>query len=178
MSYDLLVFVPSVKDSLRDTWPKAIAKAGLMVELHPDFDPAKQEGYLGWKLQVADADAFRFASLYAPKAVEAGFELNIQDADVDLDEWQTASPAVLDRLEAAESVWTFSNPHGGRPADFRLLWSAAAALAELTDGVLQDPQEDRSYTGKEAVEEASFQADKFEEEQRDDWAKSEPFTAW
>jgi hypothetical protein len=178
MSYDLLVYVPSLPNGLRTSWPAAIGKTGVTVELHPDFDPDKQAGYLGWKLQVTNPDAFRFASLYAKTAVEAGFELNIQPAEVDLDDWQTASPSVLDRLESAEEVWTFSNPHGGRPADFRLLWSAAAALAELTDGVLQDPQEDRSYAGKEATEEAAFQSDKFEEEQRDDWAKSEPFTNW
>lgn len=178
MSYDLNVFVPPREGALREEWQQALARSGLVTLINPDFDPEKQEGYLSWSLQVASPEAFRFAPLYPAKAVEAGFELTVRPAEIDEDEWKTASPAVLDKLDDAADVWTFRTPHGGKPADFRLLWFAAATLAELTDGVLQDPQEDRSFTGKEALAEAEFQADRFEEDQRDDWQESAAFDGW
>jgi hypothetical protein len=178
MSYDLSVYARSLPNDLRAEWQAALAASGLVVELQPDFDPANQAGYLAWKLQPATPEAFRYASLYSTKAVEAGFELTIRPADIDLDDWKTAAPEVLDRLEEAEHAFSFSNPHGCAPADFRLQWFAAATLARLTDGVLQDPQEDRSFTGKAALAEAEFQADQFEEGQRDDWTASTAFEAW
>jgi hypothetical protein len=178
MSYDLHVFVRSLPGDLRGAWQDALARSGLVTLIHPDFDPEKQDGYLAWSLQVANPDAFRFASQYPATAVEAGFELEVHPAEIDDDEWKTASPAVLDKLDEAERTWTFRAAHHGKPADFRLFWFAAATLAELTDGVLQDPQEDRSFTGKEALAEAEFQADRFEEEQRDEWQASTAFDGW
>jgi hypothetical protein len=178
MSYDLHVFVPPFQGHLREEWQKALAKTGLVALIDPDFVPEGHDGYLSWSLRVASQEAFRFAALYPAEAVEAGFELSVRRAELDDEEWKTASPAVLDRLDAAETMWTFGTAHAGKPADFRLLWFAAATLAALTDGVLQDPQEDRSFAGKEALAEAEFQADRFEEEQRDDWQASNAFDGW
>ncbi len=178
MSYDLLVYTSSIPDGLRDQWPAAIARSGLIAEVSPEFDPAKPDGYVAWKVSVADPEAFRFASNYGTKPVEAGFELLTRDSEFEPDDWKTAAPDVVERVEEASQTWVFSNPHGGKPADLRLQWFAAATLAQLADGVLLDPQEDQSFLGEAALAEAAFQADKFEEEQRDDWTESTAFEGW
>jgi len=178
MSYDLSVFASAVPEDLRTAWQDGLAAVGLKAELQPEFDPETQDGYLAWKIQVAAPDAFRFASLYPTTAVEAGFDLTISDADIDLADWKTAAPDVVKRVTVAERVFVFSTSHGCTPADFRLQWFAAAVLARVTDGVLLDPQEDHSFSGKDALVEAEFQADKFEEEQRSDWTASPAFQGW
>ena len=72
----------------------------------------------------------------------------------------------------------FSTPYGCKPEDFRLQWFAAATLAQLTGGVLQDPQEERSFLGEETLPEAEFQANKFEEDQDAEWPESPAFDGW
>lgn len=178
MSYDLFVFSAALPENLRDRWPKALAQSGLVAEIQPDADLEHPSGYLAWKIRVASADAFRYADLYPTSAMEAGFELRASPADVDLADWRTAAPDVVKRISSAEHVFAFSSANDCTPTEFRLLWFAAATLAGLTDGVLQDPQEERSFNAEDALEEAAFQADKFEEDKRDEWTASPEFVAW
>lgn len=178
MSYDLRVFAKTLPETLRTTWPLALARSGLVAEVQPDFVATEYDGYLSWKLRVASAESFRFAARYPASDFEAGFEMTVSPADVDLEEWKTAAPEVVRCVEAAEYMVAFSSPHDCSPAEFRLQWFAAATLAQLTDGAVLEPQEERSFTAQEALAEAEYQSDKFEEDQRDDWTESPAFAGW
>jgi hypothetical protein len=178
MSYDLLVYAPSLPDNLREQWQAALAACGLLAEVQPEFVRAEQSGTLAWKFGIANPDAFRFASLYPPFAVDAGFDLTVRPAVIDLAEWKRAPADVVARVSDAAYEVVFSNPHACTPADFRLQWFAAATLTQLCDGVLLDPQEERSFLSKQALAEAEFQAEKYEEEAESDWPTLAEFQGW
>lgn len=108
-------------------WQQAIAAVGLPVELDTDFDPGTFSGFLPWKLREALTGFEYFACrLSAAEAAEVG------------------APAGTD---FSVTLVTHSDLK-----EFACSAVAAGALAQVSGGLLVDPQSGESFQAADAAD--------------------------
>ena len=116
MSVTETVFLLRAKLPTRDEWQRALTQHGFSLVFHPEFDPARDDGYVPCTL--ADADA--------------GFEYFIQDIETYVAEQDCSDRrAQLGTLDTAVSFVTRS-----RFEDLQAAMAAAAVLATTSGGLL------------------------------------------
>jgi len=152
MSFDLSVQAYRVPSDLRADWARALAEHGLMVGFHPAFDPAHWTGGLVPATLRATPGAFPAAARYGSNRVLCGFELDVSIP---------RTPAAREGREARR-YFAFRTAAGRTVADLRLQCFAAATLAILSEGLVEDPQQGASFGGQRAIENARREADEYE----------------
>ena len=127
MSIALIVSLPSRRLPIPEQWQEAITRHGFALELDTDFFPATFTGYLPCKY----------------KGVETGFEYNYEGATsigafhLKPDNYQIVEVSFITRSDQREYVAAAI---------------AAAVLADITDGSLEEQQEEKNYSGVTAIE--------------------------
>jgi hypothetical protein len=152
MSFDLGVQAHRVPLELLTDWPRALSEHGLQVIFHPAFDLMQWAG--GWVPATLrpTRDAFPAAARYGSNRVVCGFELDIAIP---------RTPAAREGREARR-YFAFRTAAGRTVADLRLQCFAAATLAILSEGLVEDPQQGASFRGERAIENARREADEYE----------------
>jgi len=151
MSYEKHVYPRYVPSDVMPLWAAVMARFGLDVQFHPAFTLTSWGGgYVPCRLVVREG-AFETAERYGTVALSAGFEFDatidpaekalvIADYVREMKDDGTPLPRALVRtLRASPAILAFT--HGGfswTTAEFRVCWFAAAALAEVTGGLLFD----------------------------------------
>lgn len=164
VSYSVDVFAPFLPKDCGSTWREALTPHGLTVEVYPGFNAATWQGGCVPFRVVAVEGAFPAAHRYGQVPVVAGFEVAFLPVDADeLNDLLSEAPAELrDRLRATTIAAHFRTAMGRTVADLRLQCFGAATLAEMTGGVLLDPQEGRYYSGRDALGYAARESEAFE----------------
>jgi hypothetical protein len=121
----LLAVVPS-----RDVWQAEIEKAGFDLTLDPKLLPETNRGYVDVRYGTA----------------ESAFELWISSASDGFPDYEQHAAELPPNLSLA-AMFTWA------PNDFEQQcgYIAAACLARQAGGIFYDPQEDRIYSGADAV---------------------------
>jgi hypothetical protein len=175
MSTDVMVYVPKLNKNLLPKIRSRLADFGMDCEFHPEFsfDQESDEGFLPIKMQVRSQNA----DLYGNIAVLTGFELSIEDYDYDAEQLdkqrESQKPGFLAKLFGKKvtskeepgfvarnefddvlktchkqiSIFIHASPTGG----YRIGMYFAAILAELTDGIVYDPQADEYFDSRAAI---------------------------
>ncbi len=129
MSVELHIFMQDSRVPTRDAWQQAIEQLGFPVVLEPSLDPRHDTGYR--------PTSFR--------GQPTGFEFYLEAAAGVLSSYSHVVPRVGDREKCATFRW------GGDLKECGAALSAAAALAQITDGVYFYPDDDIVYGAAEAV---------------------------
>lgn len=165
MGFELSVAGRAPTPDLAQRWQTSLAAYGLLCEFHPDFSFGMWSGgFLPIKLSVVP-NSFPLADRYGTDPVVCGFEFS-EHANSD-SHHPTEPPELFERLQDAIRLYEFRTAMGRNVGDLRLQCFGAAALAELTGGVVYDPQQGQYFFGAEAVANAAREADEYEA----DWAR-------
>jgi len=132
MSMELHVLLRDSSVPTPSQWQNAIREAGFDLTLDATLSMRDWTGFL--------------PAVY--KGVKTGFEFDVSDASDITDTYPDVAEHVGDRDVSANFRW------GGDLRECVAAVVASAALAELCDGVLYDPQEGAFHTGDEALETA------------------------
>ncbi len=158
MSFDLAVFAQRVPQDLIPAWTQALAAHGLTVEFHPSFDGhVWGGGFLPIMVTSIAPGAFPAAHRYSAPPFVCGFELTVSDLEA-----SSGHPGGV-----PGRYFELRTALGRSVADLRLQCFAAATLAIVTGGTVEDPQQDASFEGQEAIRNAAREADEYEAK----WAK-------
>jgi hypothetical protein len=117
MSLELYAFVDSLPD--RATWQSAIDRTGIDLQLDPELDLRKDEGFSPCQLQGASS----------------GFELFVSPASVVLRDLPSVAAVAGSRPHVICCRW------GGDLAESACVLGANLALARALGGVIYDPAE-------------------------------------
>lgn len=123
MSYDIEVSFPDWPDRAIQSWQKELARMGVELEFHPNFEVDDDEGWVPVVMHVTDATLFDDADIL----IEAGEHLT----------------GFGYYGESDRASFSCKRAEGNAAA---LL--CAAALAAITGGELDDPQLGETFTGK------------------------------
>jgi hypothetical protein len=176
MSFDLFVYVPTLPDDLIPLWEAQLAHHGLICSFYPGFHPTTTpDNFIPVRVQVVPG-AFPQADRYGTAPLYTELELDYEDASGEyFPEWQASAlryaPANLHSyLEQASCCLYFRTAAGRTLIEFRLQYFAAATLAVLTNGLVDDPQAGQYLVGADAIQKATVEADAYEARaDRDDW---------
>lgn len=168
MSFDLFVYVPNLPDNLVPLWEAQLANHGLICSFCPGFHPRTTiDSFISVRVQVVPG-AFASAAHYGVAPLYTELELDYQDASGEyFPEWQAAAlryaPTSLHSyLEQASCCLYFRTAAGRTLIEFRLQYFAAATLAILTNGLVEDPQTGPFLVGADAIQNATVEADGYE----------------
>jgi hypothetical protein len=184
MSFDLFVYAPSLPTDLIPLWEAQLAHHGMICTFYPGFHPvAMPMVFLPIQVQIMP-DAFPRANHYGLSPLYTELELDYEDALGEyFPEWKTTAlryaPATLHPyLQQASCCLYFRSAAARTLIEFRLQYFAAATLAVLTTGILEDPQAGKFLVGAEGLERARVEADAHEARAApDDWMLPQ-FTGW
>lgn len=173
MSTDLNVYVPALDRELLPKLKRRLIDFGMECEFHPDFafDQETDSGFLPIKMRVSSSDAQHYPDF----EILTGIEIFIDDYDYGEELAQMASSAgdehhhsgglqqgalapcpyvvskeideVLKGCRKLAAIVIQSSPVCG----FRTGLYFAAILAELTSGIIFDPQKGRFVTAGDAI---------------------------
>jgi hypothetical protein len=134
VSFDLIVYYAEPSIEVPRLWRAALATYGLVCDLPLDFAVAKHFGFV-------------------PVQPSAGFELSVGDFDPDavLAELGPDDQQIDPAVARARWIATFTTSSGRSRAEYRAQWLAAAALVQVTGGLLYDPQAGTYYRGDSAL---------------------------
>ncbi len=165
MSVDLTVYMQGLPDDLGSKWARAMAEWGMECKPASNCLTEGDIGFVPWICVESSQDASEDAKPVRDRAFEAGFELSVGpfDSKAYLVELQAGhngqdDQAVIEAIRLARIEARFRTSSSRSPADLQLQWFAAATLAILADGVLEDPQAGRRYVGRAALLEAARQS--------------------
>jgi hypothetical protein len=168
MSFDLFVYVPTLPSDLIPLWEAQLAHHGLICSFYPGLHPvAWPDNFIPVQVGVVPA-AFPLADRYGSAPLAADLELYYEDSTgEDFPEWRTsafqyAPPAIHPYLEQASCCLYFRTAAGRTLIEFRLQYFAAATLAVLTSGVVDEPQAGQYLVGANAIKQAALEADTYE----------------
>ena len=113
MSLEFHVFMRKGRQPTREAWQSCIQSGGYPVELDPELDLSKDTGFSPTKLN----------------GNPSGFEIYPEDAQELLTAYADIQEQVGSRDFAVSFRW------GGDASELKCVFCAAAALAEVTDGV-------------------------------------------
>ena len=130
MVVELHIFIEDSLVPSRDTWQRQIDQLGFPTVLEPLLDVRRDAG-------------FRPTTF---KGESTGFEFFLERAADTLASYSHITPKVGSRDKCATFRW------GGDMAECGAALSAAAALANVSDGVFFYPDDDILYSADEAVE--------------------------
>lgn len=157
MSFDLFVYVPSFDASMQQAWLRALEARGVRCVPSP-----------GFSLLQYDEDATIDCTIGPPLVREpwpvesVGHVAQVSPVDEEaragLVEGST-DPVLAERARAATLEFHFHSSAGRSNAALLLQCYGAAALAEVANGVLMDPQEGVAVTGDAAYRIARHNSD-------------------
>jgi hypothetical protein len=184
MSFDLFVYVPSLPANLIPSWEAQLARHGLSCSFYPGFHPSTAPDYfIPVQVQVVPG-SFPFADRYGTAPLYTELELDYEDATGEyFSEWRATAlkyaPAPLHTyLEQASACLYFRTAAGRTLIEFRLHYFAAATLAFLCNGLVDDPQAGEYLLGADAIHRATVEADSYEARAApNDW-KLRLFNGW
>ena len=126
MSINLAVSLPARRLPIPEYWQEAITRHGFELELDTDFDPTTFAGYLPCKY----------------KGVETGFEYY----------YEGATSTVARPFESADyQIIEINFITHSEQREYVAAAIAAAVLTEMSEGSLEEPQDETSYSGEEAI---------------------------
>lgn len=178
MSYDLIVHVNELNDSIVPEWLEELRRFNMSVEIHPAFTFESQSGFLPFKIIVFDCPNPKLNEM----ELMSGFELSVNDL----------------YPEVKRSIWSkwFSKDRGTHSGthnytkelvfrisiqdsfEYRLAWYSAAAIVKMCNGILIDPQENIQLAGNQAIRHAYEQVINDEKSiQEDEW-RIHKFNGW
>jgi hypothetical protein len=165
MGFDLSVIGREATPNLVERWQASLATYGLLCEFHPEFEfGAGDGGFLPIKLTVVPG-SFPLAERYGTEPVVCGFEF--YEHPYSYKGEPDGPPELVERLRQAVRRYAFWTGARRSVADLRLQCFGAATLAELTGGVVNDPQQGLYFFGPAAVANAAPEASEYES----DWAE-------
>jgi hypothetical protein len=184
MSFDLFVYAPPLPANLIPLWEAALARYWLICSFYPGFHPiTTHDSFVPIQVRVVP-DAFPLADRYGAASLYAELEVYCEDvAGEYFAEWRARAfqyaPATLHPyLEQAACCLYFRTAAGRTLIEFRLQYFAAATLAILTNGLVDDPQTGCYLVGADAIQKATAEADTYEARaDPDDW-QLPLFTGW
>jgi hypothetical protein len=168
VSIDLDVFVVRPPKDLRSRWQEAFADCGMNCEFRPDFDPATWKGgdFVA-KIQVSE-DGFPGSKFYGERPFVAGCGMDMYRApefDEQREDLLTRCPRPFQaKLKKAKAMCFFTTSMGRGPEAWRFQIFAAATLANVTGGILFDPQGGIFHPAEEAIELAEREAGRMDQE--------------
>ncbi|UXI68105.1 hypothetical protein [Tahibacter amnicola] len=157
MSFDLFVLVDRFDQQVQSAWVERLREVGVSCTLPP-----------GFALDAVDESTPPATCVIGPPLVAAAWsaqpasfavEMSPVDAD-DVSRMRKGSDADLDRkLTSARIEFFFTTGAGRDDVSLLLQCYGAAALADVTQGVLLDPQEAGAVHGKAVYEVARANSD-------------------
>jgi hypothetical protein len=158
MGFDLIVMANRVPQDLPRAWEGALAQAGYGCTFDPSFKGVTWPGgFLPITIREIRSGLFPAAHKYGPLPFWCGFELDVRPAE----------PPQEKAGSGEHYYFSLSTSMGRTVADLRLQCFAAATLAAITSGVVEDPQQDAAFEGEEALANAAREANEYETK----WAK-------
>ena len=150
MSHDLLVYGggdPCTDETLVQRWLAAARRAGVELELHPRFVVATHGGYLPLRMKLSPPAP----GVDAPQGpLSGGFELFFEFFDPPLTQEDGAlTPQQI--VERATFCAMFQISETAGQASCIAAVVGAAALAEVTNGVVHEEDQGRRWTPSEAL---------------------------
>ncbi|BBH20463.1 hypothetical protein Back11_18080 [Paenibacillus baekrokdamisoli] len=182
MSYDLTVYLKALDDSKIQQWINEIKKFDMDVEIHPDFSFSNHSGFLPFKFTVIDCPNKRLNNI----ELMSGFELWINDYKPTkniksfwkvLFQKERRLNSIERKLKESSKEITFTASTQDS-FEFRLAWYSAAALANIFDGVLSDPQEGIEIDGDQSINYAFEQVIKDEKAISENEWRIHEFKEW
>jgi len=193
MGMDINIYTKGFSAHLIPKIKKRFADFHMDIEFHPEFkfDEEKDSGFLPIKLKVHSGHSRQYDNI--DHEIMTGFELLFSDYDFDEElknAQQQAAPteskSFLSKLFSGNKTATpttvsfvASNEHDKQlqhcKKDVMLSWKSwnkselrislffAAILAELTDGVIYDPQNGRYLSGQESLQTFPLEVDDYEQ---------------
>ena len=172
MAFELSVYTPKILENLESRWLDALAAEGLVCEFHPNFTIANNHrGFLPISVRVRK-NSFLNSEKYGEKTLLGGFELDIESGNKSILE--------IDNTNRIDVCKTFivRTAMGRSVIDFRLQCFAAAALANITGGILVDHQANSNFIGRKALENAEREAREYEEFYKENFLELPLFNGW
>ncbi len=180
--FDLNVKISKPDSNFIELWKTEMAKIGLEVEFHPNFDIKNQRGFLPFKIIVTDSS---FTTKYGKGEWITGFELYISDFDRE-DYFSYHEPEDLKSIpknikkiyDNAELDFFFSVNPKNNTADFRIGWYAASTLTKLYNGILEEAYSGKVFTVENVIETAISKTKRAETELPNDKWNLKKFNEW
>jgi hypothetical protein len=149
MSFDLFVLVERFDSQVQIAWVERLRQAGVSCTLPP-----------GFVLDEIDEDTPLATCVIGPPLIaapsapaSAGLYVETMDADPDeIAEMENDDAELTRKLKAAKIEFHFSSGAGREDVSLLFQCYGAAALADVTNGVLVDPQEAGAVHGKAVYE--------------------------
>ena len=207
MGMDLNIFANKISSDLLPKMKNRFKELSMEIELHPDFkfDEHNDSGFCPIKLNVEKGHSNHYDKFGKP--VMTGFELYFDNYDyieelneIKKDNIQRKRTSILTRflspknrdriqkhyianksidekLSMCNKVLTL-NWQSANKSELRISLFFGAILAELVDGIIYDPQNDRYLTGEMAIKEFPEEVKEYEEFYGSDDFTLEEFEEW
>ena len=207
MGMDLNIFINTISSDLLQEMKNRFKDFAMEIEFHPDFkfDENQDTGFCPIKLKIEEGHSSHYDKFGAP--VMTGFELYFDNYDyieelneIKNDGSQSSKTSIFEKLLGLRNKDIIQNQYvANKNIDKKLSlcnkvltlnWQAAnkselrislffgAVLAELVNGIIYDPQNDRYLTGEMAIEEFPEEIKEYEEYYSSDDFTLEKFEKW
>ena len=178
---ELEVFLPSPDQNFEKNWQEELAKNGISIEFHPEFDIEEQSGFMPLKITFQTAQNEMYVK---DQNLASGFELDIEKFDsleyltFLEDEGEEISLEYNTLISDCDFRLVFYADPESDTAAYRICYAAAAALVKLYNGVLIHTFSGSEFLKDTSIEAAIEQSARFEAKLTpEDW-KLTPFENW
>jgi hypothetical protein len=171
MGMDLNVYTKGLTRDLLPLIKKRFADFSMDIEFHPDFqlDEETDSGFCPIKLKMHQGQSNLYDNF--GQDVLTGFELIFDNYDYegqlkeiredDPQEYFVANQEIDEMLKQCNKE-LIVNWHSENKSELRVSLFFCAVLAELTNGVLYDPQRGRNLTGQQALVDFPSEIEEYE----------------
>ena len=172
MAFELSVHTPEISADLESKWLKALSEQGLVCKFHPSFAiDTWQGGFLPIGVEVRK-NSFSMSNKYGKQALLGGFELDIEDYDKSVFEFDKTH-----QIEVCK-MFFFRTAMRRSVIDFRLQCFAAATLANIAGGIVIDHQANENFVGWEALKNAERESQEYEDFYEKNFSELPLFDGW
>lgn len=197
MSYDLIVYVNEIDNSIIPKWLIQFEKFNLQCEMHPDINLDEHSGFLPFKVKILKSE---IPDLLNHDYI-TGYEMYISDYSYDqhikeINEMKTNKQSFFDKLFKKE-IKTMEvklpkefepqlkqvkneicfNASFSQTLEIIMAWYSGAILINLLDGIIYDPQTGEYHDKENAIIQARNIFKEFEELRFEEWKLTE-FEGW